>query len=248
MWLNPLMARRGGVELAAARAATSVRARIGDDVRHLCHDAGLTQSALARAAGVPQPFISRLLDGTAKPSVETYAKLATALGADLSLRLYPNTGPSIIDRHQARILEALLATLHPRWKPFPEVAVRTPARGWIDVGLHDRRDSIFVATEIESSLRRLEQQLRWALEKAESLPSWEGWSRLPDAAPAISRLLIVRWTRTSRQVAREFARQMRAAYPADSEDVLDALRGDAEWPGAGILWARLEGNAQLVPG
>lgn len=54
--------------------------------------------------------------------METYARLAAALGADLSARLYPNTGPAIRDRHQAGIPEALLALLHPRWRPHTEVA------------------------------------------------------------------------------------------------------------------------------
>jgi hypothetical protein len=73
-------------------------------------------------------FISRLRAGTARPSLDTYARLATALGADLSVHIYPNTGPGIRDRHQACILEALLAGLHTRWQPFTEVAVRRPSR------------------------------------------------------------------------------------------------------------------------
>ena len=173
------------------------------------------------------------------PSIDMYAKLAVALGADLSSRLYPNTGPAIRDRHQARILEALLGGLHSRWRPFPEVGVRQPARGWIDLVLHAPRDGICVCAEIESDLRRIEQQLRWFTDKVASLPSWEGWSQLGEVAPP-SRLLIARSTKATRAIGREFGRQLAAAYPAHPADALAALTGTAPWPGAALVWAEIE--------
>lgn len=172
----------------------------------------------------------------ASPSLETYARVAAVLGADLSVRLYPNTGPAIRDRHQAPILEALLTMLHGRWRAYPEIAVRQPSRGWIDVGLYDARGQIIVATEIQSELRRLEQLIRWSADKAASLPSWDGWSRLSEA-PVVSQLLIVRDTRTTRTVTHEFRRTLRAAYPADPEDAIAALTGVDMWPGPALLWA-----------
>lgn len=181
-------------------------------------------------------YLARIEDGTATPSLETYARLAAALGADLSVRLYPNTGPTIRDRHQAPIVEALLAALHPRWRAYPEIAVRRPSRGWIDVGLHDARGRIVVATEIQSELRRLEQLIRWSAEKAASLPSWDGWAHLGEA-PAVSQLLIIRDTRTTRGIAREFRRTLQASYPAHPEDALGALVGLEPWPGPAVLWA-----------
>jgi len=171
--------------------------------------------------------------------MDTYAKLALALGSDLSARLYPNTGPSIRDRHQARMLEALLAQLHPRWRAYPEVAVRRPSRGWIDVVAHDDRAGVLVATEIQSDLRRLEQLLRWFPEKVASLPSWEGWTQI-GALAAPSQLLIVRSTRTTRTIGREFERQLAAAYPAHPADALAALTGTVSWPGNALVWAEIE--------
>ncbi len=181
-------------------------------------------------------YLARIENGTATPSLETYARLAAALGADLSVRLYPNTGPTIRDRHQAPILEALLAAVHPRWHAYPEIAVRSPSRGWIDVGLHDARGRIVVATEIQSELRRLEQLIRWSAEKAASLPSWEGWPHLGEA-PAVSQLLIVRDTRTTRSIAREFRRTLQAAFPEHPDDALASLTGVDRWPGPALLWA-----------
>lgn len=63
--------------------------------------------------------------------------------------------------------------------------------------------------------------------------------RLPGLGgpPAISRLLIVRETRTNRAVAAEFRRLLRTAYPADPVDALASLSGPGVWPGHAMLWA-----------
>lgn len=225
---------------AAARAAARARRQLAEDIEHLCADAGLSHAALARASGVPGSFLGRILDGTARPSVETYARLTAALGADLSTRAYPNTGPAIRDRHSVPILEALLAALHPRWTPYTEVAVHRPSRGWIDVALHDGRASLVLATEIESTLRRIEQLIRWSGEKAASLPSWDGWVHLGE--PDVSSLLIVRWTRATREAAASAAGQLRVAYPAHPDDALSSLTGTAPWPGRALVWARPDGD------
>lgn len=224
---------------AARRTATKVHRNMGEDVRRLREDAGVSRRQLADAAGIDVAFLRRIEDGSERPSIDTYARLSTALGADLSTRLYPNTGPATRDRHQARILEALLGTLHPRWSPHPEVAVRHPARGWIDLVLHANRESQLVATEIQSDLRRLEQLLRWFPEKVASLPSWEGWAHLGEV-DAPSRLLIVRSTKATRTIGREFERQLAAAYPAHPADAIAALKGTTAWPGAALVWAEIE--------
>ena len=166
------------------------------------------------------------------------------MGADLATRAYPNTGPAIRDRHSVPILEALLANLHGRWTPFTEVAVRRPSRGWIDAALHDGA-SLLLATEIQSTLHRIEQLVRWSGEKAASLPSWDGWLHLGE--PAVSQLLVVRWTRATRDAAAAAANQLRVAYPGHPDDALEALTGTASWPGPSIVWAREErGSVRLV--
>jgi transcriptional regulator with XRE-family HTH domain len=221
----------------AARAASRANAKLVEDLERLCSDAGISHRALADAAGVSHGYLSKVMACKVRPSLGTYAKLAVPLGADLSTRLYPNTGPLIRDRHQARITEALLGSHHPRWTPATEVGVRQPARGWIDVVLHEARERRLVAVEIESNIGRIEQQVRWARMKADSLPSWAGW---PVDGAEISRLLIVRRTRANRQTALEFARQLAAAYPAHPEDAMGALTGSTPWPGAAMVWAQID--------
>ena len=228
-------------EVDSRRTSEALRSRLADDLLRLSEDAGLSTRELAGATGLDHGHIARILRGETRPTIETYAKLSFALGADLSARLYPNTGPLIRDKHQARILEGLLEQVHPRWRPFTEVPVRKPARGWIDVAFHDARAGILVATEIQSDLRRLEQTIRWSQEKADSLPSWAGWSRLT-GPPEISRPLVVRRTRATRSVATEFARQLMVAYPGHPDDAVAALTASASWPGPALVWVAIDGG------
>jgi len=224
---------------AVAAAVTRTRTSLRDDIDRLRLDAGWSIAHLARVSGVDPAYVHRILRGDVGASFETYARLAVALGADLSGRVYPNTGPALRDRAQAPMLELALHDRHPRWQPFLEVAVRRPSRGWIDAVLHEPREAVAVASEIQSELRRLEHLIRWQAMKADALPSWEGWDRLGEA-PAISRLLIVRRTRATRQVASEYARQLRVAYPAHPDDALEALVGTAAWPGPALVWVTLD--------
>jgi transcriptional regulator with XRE-family HTH domain len=231
------------IETTAHRVAERLARGIGTDIARLREDAGLTRAALATAAGIDAAFLGRIERGEARASTITLARISVALGADLSLRLYPNTGPAVRDRHQAPMIEAVLGVLHPRWRAYPEVVVRSPVRGSIDLGLHYSAARLFVATESQSELGRLEQIFRWSSEKADALPSWTGWSGLGQPPVVVSRLLIVRDTRATRAVAHEFRRTLAAAYPGDSEDALAALTDGAMWPGPAVLWAVREGAA-----
>lgn len=225
-------------ERAVRQAVQRATHGFGADVLRLRSDAGIPRTALARAAGIDQSYLARIERGTASPSPEVCARLALALGADLAIRLYPNTGPMLRDRHQAPILEALLRTVDPRWLRSMEVAVRRPSRGWIDLVLCDMGRTTAIATEIQSDLRRLEQLIRWSAAKADALPSWDGWSRLGPVT--ISRLLVIRDTRANREVADQARRQLRVAFPGDPRDALESLTGAAPWPGAAVLWAARE--------
>lgn len=212
----------------------AVRRRLAEDIVRLRTDAGASQRAVARLAGVDQSVVSRVEAGDLNPTLESYARIAAALGADLAARVYPQTGPRIHDRHQVRMAEVVIGALHPRWRVTPEVAVRRPVRGWIDLVLNDPAQQLDVATELESDLRRIEQLIRWSAEKA-------------GAIGATSRMLVVRWTRANRDVVTNSRRLLREAYPADPRDALASLTGTAAWPGPALLWARIDrGRADLV--
>ncbi len=236
------------LEAEIRRATDKRHAKLAEDLLRLRGDAGVSQAQLARASHVDRRYLARIESGQERPSIETYQRLATGLGADLSTRLYPNTGPAIRDRIQARILDLVLERAHPRWVRYGEVRVNQPATGWIDLLLHDPAARVAVASEIQSELRRLEQLIRWSTEKADALPSWDGWTHLGDQ-PAISRLLLVRRTRATRAVVTEHARQLRLAYPAHPDDAIASLTGTAQWPGPALVWVVLDGaRSRLASG
>ena len=235
-------------QLAAARRATDVTRSLAEDLRRLREDAGVSQRALARAAGVDQSLISRLEAGLVRPSLDTCSSLATAPGVDVSLRLFPNSGPAIRDRHQARIVEAVVAMAGRNWESSPEIGVRQPVRGWIDLVLVDRSAGLVVAVEVQSYIARLEQLLRWAGAKADALPSARSWpfGIRAEAPPSISRALVVRSTAGNRAVAASFDATLRASFPGDPWQALASLRGRAVWPGAALLWATTTDDGRTV--
>ena len=229
----------------------AVRRSVAAEIRRLRTDAGISQSVLAAAAGLDQGHLSRIESSVVEPSIAVLVALGDALGADLAVRLYPTTGPRIHDDLQAAMLEATLPVIHSRWKRLVEVRVTRPARGSIDLVLADPLKGVVVATEFQSDLRRLEQQVRWAADKAASLHS-SGASPLicgTDPAPRISQCLVLRSTARTRELARRFEEILRATYPASAREVLAAMTGTAPWPGDGIVWCRVErGVAELLAG
>jgi transcriptional regulator with XRE-family HTH domain len=228
-----------------------VRRAIGRSVRDLREDAALTRAAVAESAGIDASFLGRIETGSREPSLSTLNAIATVLGADLSVRLFPTTGPRIRDRIQAPMVESLVRTMHARWTSMLEVVVQRPARGVIDLVLADPPTPLLVASEVHSELRRVEQQIRWHREKELSLPSSAAWHAATWASePTTSRLLVLRSTRDLRELAVTFEATLHAAYPARTRDVLDAFTGaSAPWPGAGIVWMRVEaGRAELIDG
>lgn len=217
------------------------RAVIGD-IDRLRRDAGIGVRRLAYEAGIDAGYLSQLIAGSRSPSTAVLVALTTVLGADLSVRVYPTTGPIVRDAIQARIGEELLRIVAGTWRRSIEVPVYRPARGFVDIVFDEPTLSVAVATEIQSRVDRLEQQIRWAQDKAQSLPSSEMW-RFFDRAPSISRMLVLRSTAATRELARRFHATLAAAYPATARDVFTALTiPGSPWPGPGILWADVRGD------
>lgn len=230
---------RRDLRTRTGRTAGELRRALGAELKRMRLDAGLTLRALARAADVTPSHLSEIERGIAEPSLAVLAALASVLGADVSIRLFAGTGPRIRDRLQAPMVEALLREAHPSWKRLVEVPVWRPARGVIDAVV-SRPGEVVVAIEVHSELHRLEQQIRWAGEKADALPSADAWSMLLAGAPTVpvSRMLVLRSTRANRDLANAFESTIRAAYPAKAADAVRALRdASVPWPGSALVWA-----------
>jgi transcriptional regulator with XRE-family HTH domain len=225
------------------RLRTTVRT-IGNDVFRIRRDSAASQAQVAREAGIDRSHLARIEAGTANASLETLVAVAAAMGADLSVRFFPGSGPRITDRHQARMIETLLRLLSPAWRPHLEVPVFRPARGFVDAVFERIDRPLLVISEAQSSLPRLEQQIRWAAEKAASIASSDLVG--PGPVPATSKLLILRSTAATRDLARSFESTLRVAYPTRSRDAVASLIEGAPWPGDAIVWIRIEGESVEV--
>ena len=212
---------------------------LGEDVRRIRLDAHLSIADLGRAIGIDDAHLGRIEAGQAHPSTEVLTAIGVALGADLSIRYFPGSGPRIHDRFQAPMVETLIRSLHQRWRVELEVPVSEPARGVIDAVLRDRSTGLIVATEVQSDLQRLEQQIRWGHEKAVGLAG-----RLADAgsSPSVFELLILRSTVRTRDLARQYAATLHAAFPARTADAYDSLTAATSWPGSAIVWMHVHGS------
>jgi transcriptional regulator with XRE-family HTH domain len=226
-----------------SRAATNA---VLVDLDRARQDAGISLRRLAAACGVSQSHLSLLFAGDREPSISVLTALSTALGGRLSMRFYPSTGPQIHDRVQSPIVEELLRIAAPTWARSVEVQVTRPARGFIDLVLDSKSLATTVAGEVESKLPRLEQSLRWAHEKASSLPSSDLW-QFSDGERTVRQLLVLRSTSATRDIARRFEAMLRTAYPARTADVFASLTtADTPWPDHGILWADLHGDTVRI--
>ncbi|HKF85834.1 MAG TPA: helix-turn-helix domain-containing protein, partial [Candidatus Limnocylindrales bacterium] len=210
---------------------------IGAEIRQMREDAGRSQRSVASVAGIARSHLTEVEDGDAEPSLLVLERIGMALGADLGVRYFGNTGPRIRDHLQVAMSETLLRELHARWRATPEVPVYRPVHGVIDLVLEDRAAGATVATELHSQVRRVEQQIRWQTQKADALASQ------PDqAGRTMSRLLILRNTQANRDTARAAAETFGAAYPARTRDAVASLREGSAWPGPAIAWVRVEGE------
>jgi transcriptional regulator with XRE-family HTH domain len=251
-WLNSLVSGRSRLDLWAERRAAEIVTAVAGDLRRLLDDTGVRPADVARASHVSPDMVSRILRGERQASIQTLARIALALGGDLSVRLAPGAGVAIHDRVQARMVDAFVPDLDARWTPFPEVPVRTPARGAIDLVIVDSRDGSFVAVEFQSQLRRAEQTLRWSNEKAAALSATDLYRMATTAAgapPPVHRLLVLRSTQATRAVVRELPALFAAAYPVPAGSAVTALRGRSALQGDALVWMHMHGrSARLMDG
>jgi len=240
---------RTQLQIAADRAAAAARYAAGSDLRRIREDAGLSRAAVARVAGSDASWLADAEEGRGAASIQTLTRMANALGADLGIRVFPNTGPRIRDRFQGPMIEALLRLTSPTYQRFPEVPVRRPVRGVIDLILASVEIGRIISIEAHSDIHRLEQQIRWAAEKTDALPSATIWPAItvPGSPAAVFRVLLLRSTSRTRALAREFQATLAAAYPADPIDARAALiEPGRPWPGHAILWADVTSGAATI--
>lgn len=244
------MSGRSSVEVESGRRAGEIRRGLGRDFAGLRHDAVLSRAAIARAARLSPSTVGRVEAAAIEPDVETMVRMASALGCEVSIRLFP-TGAPLRDRFQAPMLEAFLAFVHPAWRRNVEVPVVGAVRGVVDCALGHPGRPLLVAAEIQSEIRRAEETIRRSSDKSDAL----GRSSLGAAVAASFRvdavetspLLVLRSTATTRAAVRDLQGTFKSAYPARTSDALAALRDPrVAWPGPAIIWVNLHGRRAAI--
>jgi transcriptional regulator with XRE-family HTH domain len=237
---GPRAAPRTGVR-ELRRRQRWLRSAIGRQLTELREEAGVTRAAAARAAGIDPAHLFRIEAGSARASLEAIVAVADVFGADVSVRLFPGRPPQVRDRFQAPIVEALIRMLDRRWRAEPEVAVAQPSRGVVDLVIASRLGGPTIAVEVHSELRSVETILRRAAEKA------EGVRALGRFGSEVSRLLVIRSTARTREIARQYHATLSAAYPGPTLTAHRALAGhEADWPGPAILWSDPSGTSVRI--
>jgi transcriptional regulator with XRE-family HTH domain len=100
--------------------------RVGREILDLRTEANVTQTALAAGAGIDQAHLSRIERGLVRPSLDTLVAIAASLGGDVGVKIFPGSGPRILDRFQAPMVDCMIRALRPSF-PCPE---RTESSIW----------------------------------------------------------------------------------------------------------------------
>lgn len=103
------------------------RAYEAQQVRRLRQQAGLTQEALAKRAGLARPNLARVESGRYRPSLETLERIASALGQPVSVLIAaPPALPSRVGDSPGIFAREEPRELHPTTLPTAFTAAATP--------------------------------------------------------------------------------------------------------------------------
>ncbi len=225
------------------RALRRQSSRAADELRAMRIRAGISQSAVAAAIGASRSAISRFEQGNPAISLRTRFRVAAVLGADLRMSAFEGSGALLRDAAQAPMLERILVSCDRRWRRTIEAAVPGPGRRSVDLRLDSARDIVLI--EVETRIGGLEEHVRELHSKRQALVE----ALSPTAGPVrpIHVVLALPATRRHRSIVRDHPEIIKAAFPASSAAVLQALVDCGRaWPGDGILWIS-QGAASQPP-
>jgi transcriptional regulator with XRE-family HTH domain len=211
--------------LGRSRAGDLAR-RFGSELHHARIAVGLTQTQLARMAGVSQSVVSRAERATRRIDWSTACALASATGHELSLRLFPADGVALRDSGQVLAVQAIVAEAHPSWHPTIEHPINRRDRRAADLVLRGPVETIHI--EVERALVDLQAQLRAAQLKRSALVEQLGHPvRLVIALPG---------TRRARHILHALQPTVEAAMPASSRMIWAAIRSGSPLGADGFLF------------
>ena len=203
------------------RLGSAALRHIGDALRDARRGLGLSIATVAAAVGISGAELSRVERARA-PWVAhlTLARLAAAVGLDMTVRFYPG-GPPVRDAPQISILSdfahELAASL--RWDTEVPLPIPGDLRAW---GGMIRGSGWRFGVEAESAPRDGQ-----ALTRRLQLKIRDG--------DVDGLILLVRDTRQTRAFRKAAAVELAALLPRSGRDIMRALRRGERPPGSGIV-------------
>ena len=197
-------------------------ARVASEIRDARLAAGVSQAAVARAAGISRSTLSRIeREELDDPTFLTVCRVARALGLAPLLRLFP-AGVPIRDAPQLSLLRRFAGVLGPPLRIRQEVPLplEGDGRAW-DAMVTDADDGAFV--EAESHLRDVQ-----AFERRVAL-------KLRDDPRARIVVLVMTGSAHHRALLAEHREALRPLFPLDGAAVLRCLRAGRIPPLGGIV-------------
>lgn len=196
--------------------------RFGLAIRALRRRRGWTQAALGSKAGLSQTAVSRVERGFGdRFTVQVLARLVTALGARISLRVLSHGEDldRLLDAGHAEIVERVARLLRGRgWEVVPEATFSIfGERGSIDVlAFHPTTGALLVievksvVPDVQVTLSGIDRKARLAAKVAQE----RGWR-----VRSVSRWLVLPGDKTSRRRIEQHAETFRAALPGRSVEM-----------------------------
>jgi len=198
-----------------------MRLELGGGIRQARRAAGLTQTVVARRGKLSQATVSRIERGATAASVDDVAALASVVGLDLVVKLYPGGSP-VRDAAHVRIMSRLKALLPAAMRLAAEVPIPIPGdQRAVDAMVVD--PPLRVGFELESRLLDAQGLARRVALKQRD-------------ARLARMVLVVPDTPANRAAAASGQATLDAGFPVGHRATLAALRAGELPKGNGIRW------------
>lgn len=197
---------------------------------------GLTQSELARDAGVSQGVVSRAERGMAGGmTVDAVDRIVSALGGALylDLRFRGGIADRLLDRVHASLVDHVVAALSEEWEVVVEYTFNHfGERGSVDILAWHARTRTLLIVEVKSVFTDLQAMLASIGRKLRVLPDIvrrdRGWDPL-----AVGRIVVASGTTSNRRIVERHRAIFGASFPARAGAIRTWLRAPSG-PIAGV--------------
>lgn len=210
------------------RHAERMAASVGSDIETSRAAISSSMAVIARRARVAPSTVARVLNGDAGVHLDTLCAIGFAVGLRINVKAFPTDGPSLRDSGQLRVADYLIGQAHPSLQPALELPVGDPFGRAADLVFFG--PSEITLDEIERRLPDFQAPYRAANLKREALQAQH---------PRPVRLvMVIEDTHRNRSLVAPHADLIRTALPANSADILRALRNGTPLGRDGLLWVR----------